>query len=177
MANKTLVKVTKDNAITVSFKNAQLTEQVNKIVSAYAMEGKAQWKKAEACYEVINNNLWAKDKDFETEQDFAKFVKVSPAQLSAYKTAVTFIRKHEDLVERSEKTGDILNGIFMSKAEILGRIKDYEGFNKWCIENYKGEAHTFGDNSLKKLIKIYEAPVIEAKETEQEETEQEKTEK
>lgn len=162
MANMTLVK---DNGINVIDKfSERLGKEVKAIADAYGQENKAKWKKAEACYNVINGEYWKDNDSFESQEAFAKYVGVSPSQLSGYLSAVKFILAHEDLVKRSESTGEILTGsIFMSKAEILGRLENYEEVNRWCVDNYKAPLVEFGDNSIKKIVKAFKNTLIEDK--------------
>ena len=164
----------------VAFKSESLNEQVRALRTAHNAGNKALWMTATAVYNIFEKELFAGEDMFNTEQDFAKFIGVSTAQISAYKNAVKFALSHEDLYTR-DNSGNINGGLTVSKSDILQRIDKVDEFDTWCVDNYHCHVWQLGDNSIKKLLNVFNKPVLEDKQDKQDteqnteqDTEQEK---
>ena len=168
MANATLKKELAlfNTEYKPTFKSMALNTEFKHIASAYKAGNKAMWQLAISVHKVLTDELWKVLNDFESEAAFAKAIGKSNSQVTLYKNAVDFIVNHPDFAI-TDKEGHLICGtIPFSKADILSRIKDYDGFCNWVQENYKAEVWTFGDNSIKTMLKAYEKPVIETKDSE-----------
>ena len=149
-----------------TFKSMALNTEFKHIASAYKAGNKAMWQLAISVHKVLTDELWKVLNDFESETAFAKAIGKSSTQVTLYKNAVDFIVNHPDFAI-TDKDGRLVCGtIPFSKADILSRIKDYDGFCAWVENNYKAEVWTFGDNSIKTMLKAYEKPAIESKDNE-----------
>ena len=146
----------------VAFKSESLNEQVRALRTAHNAGNKALWMTATAVYNIFEKELFAGEDMFNTEQDFAKFIGVSGAQICAYKNAVKFALAHEDLYTR-DKSGNINGGLTVSKSDILQRIDKVDEFDAWCVDNYHCHVWQLGDNSIKKLLNVYNKPALEDK--------------
>lgn len=146
-----------------AYKSEALNKEFLKMASAVRAGNKAMWKFATSVHKVLSDDLWKIQGDFESQAQFAKAIGKSEAQITTYKNAVEFIKKHEDLVKR-DKNGDIITGIPFSKADILSKIENLDEFDKWTQENYKGcHIWEFGDNSIKKMLQAFNKPALENK--------------
>lgn len=143
-----------------TYNNPELTNAVHAIGEATIKGNMERWKIAKACYDIASNNLW--NKDFKSQKDFADSIGYANGTITALKNAVAFTIMHEDMIEKDED-GNIIGGITVDKADILSKVENYDEFNAYCIDHEHKEAHTIGDNKLKKIVAEYKKSLIEDK--------------
>ena len=145
-----------------SFISEALNEQINELRIANNAMNKSKWREAFAVFNIFEKELFKNEKTNNTEKDFAKFLGISQSQLSAYKNAVRFATTHEELFTR-DNSGHINGGLKVSKADILQRIDKLDEFDAWCMDNYNTHVWYLGDNSIKKLLGVFNKPQLEDK--------------
>ena len=135
-----------------NLKSAPLKKELNTISRALEKGKKATWEIATSYANIVNNKMW--ERDFTSQNKFAEFVGMTSGGMSQFVNAVAFKEKHPEI------------DTTVSKAYILGSIKDYDAVSDYVYTEYKCNIWELSDNSLKGVIRDYNK-MIEAKSTEE----------
>ena len=131
--------------------NKELKTNINKYVKAYFAEASSAWDKAQACYNIIENELYTED--FPNVKDLYTFLNITKSRCSQITNAYKFV--HANNLIKADEKNKTTYGTSVDNAYMLSTLDNYIDFEAYALSNGHVNFLSYSQKALKDLIKEY----------------------